>query len=531
VKILFVARHHTYFRNFESVIRLLASQGHVVHLAAERDETLGGAALVEKLASDYPNVTYGEAPGREHDDWARLATRLRLAFDYLRYLDPMYDGAPRLRTRAAERAPELAVRFGATRWSRVGPARWALRRVIRAAERALPASTRIEAYLREQQPDVMLITPLVGVVKSPQPDYVRAARALGVPTALCVWSWDHLSSKALIRDLPDLVFVWNDVQRDEAVRLHGVPRRQVVVTGAQCFDQWFDRQPSRSRERFCAHVGLPSDRPFVLYVGSAVFRGSPPEAGFVLKWLAHLRASDDPRIKNVPVLVRPHPQRMHEWDGVDVSPFGAVVVWGSNPVTDAARDDYFDSLSHSAVVVGLNTSAFLEAAIAGRPVLAILPEEFRDSQEGTIHFHYLMTTAGGMLETSRSLDEHERQLREALAAPRDQRHAGFLRAFIRPRGLDVASTPVFAEAVESLAARTRQPRPVTPGWFERECLALFQRLGASRRYRRWMMDEEDRQADAWRIERARARRDQRRAGLTEEQRTEAERQMRAHRTR
>jgi hypothetical protein len=37
VKLLFVARHFTYFRNFDSVLRLLAERGHTIHLAVERD--------------------------------------------------------------------------------------------------------------------------------------------------------------------------------------------------------------------------------------------------------------------------------------------------------------------------------------------------------------------------------------------------------------------------------------------------------------------------------------------------------------
>ena len=51
VKILFIARHFTYFRNYESVIAALAQQGHQIHLAAERDEYLGGRAMVERLAA------------------------------------------------------------------------------------------------------------------------------------------------------------------------------------------------------------------------------------------------------------------------------------------------------------------------------------------------------------------------------------------------------------------------------------------------------------------------------------------------
>ena len=38
MKILFIARHFTYFRNFDSVITALAARGHQVHLSADRDE-------------------------------------------------------------------------------------------------------------------------------------------------------------------------------------------------------------------------------------------------------------------------------------------------------------------------------------------------------------------------------------------------------------------------------------------------------------------------------------------------------------
>ena len=45
---------------------------------------------------------------------------------------------------------------------------------------------------------------------------------------------------------------------------------------------------------------------------------------------------------------------------------------------------------YSAAVVGLNTSAFIEAAVVGKPVLTItLPEISTFNQEGTLHFRYL----------------------------------------------------------------------------------------------------------------------------------------------
>ncbi len=530
MKVLFVARHFTYFRNFESVIRLLAERGHQVHLAAERDESLGGTVLVERLCRDWPGVTSGEAPGREDDELAPIVTKLRLAVDYLRFLDPMYDGTPKLRSRAAERAPEFAVRFGASAWARRRPARIVFRRLLRSAESAVPSSRRIEAFIRSHQPDVLLITPLVGVVESPQPDYVRAARALRIPAALCVWSWDHLSSKALIRDLPDRVLVWNATQRDEAIRLHDVPAATVAITGAQCFDHWFTRTPSRPPDEFCRQVGIPPDRPMLLYVGSALFRGSPPEADFVLRWIASIRASADERLRTASILVRPHPQRMKEWEGVAPAALQGAAVWGGNPVTEAARADYFDSLFYSSAVVGLNTSAFLEAAIVGRPVFAILPAEFLDNQEGTVHFHYLTRVGGGLLRLSRSFAEHGEQLARTLAAPpAPDANAPFVEAFLRPRGLDAPASPVFVEAVEALArtaVTAALPRPSPVG---RTILSALKAGRQSARWSAWLLDAEDRRTMAWRQAKASARADQRSQRLSELQRKEAERRMREQR--
>jgi hypothetical protein len=453
MKILFIARHFTYFRNYETVIAELARRGHQLHLAAEREEDLGGREMVERLAREHGGVSFGWVPGRD-DPWAAFTTKLRMTIDYLRYLDPAYAGAPKLRARARERVPAIGLFLIAAAGARTTVGRAIVRTVLQACERAIPRSPVIDAFLREQQPEVVLFTPLIGVVASPQLDCLQSARALGYPTALCVWSWDHLSSKAILRTIPDRIFVWNNTQREEAITLHAVPADRVVVTGAQCFDQWFDRTPSMGHDDFCRKVGLPVGRPFLLYVCSALFQGSASEALFVQRWIRAVRESGLAPLAATPILVRPHPSRMKEWAGIDLAAEGDVVLWGRNPVDADARRDYFDSLSHSAAVVGLNTSAFLEGAIAGRPVYTtLLPEHF-ENQQGTIHFHYLLNVNGGLLHTAPTLGDHAAQLNAALTAPRtdSERSRRFVKAFIRPRGIAVAASPVFADEVERLAA-------------------------------------------------------------------------------
>jgi hypothetical protein len=231
------------------------------------------------------------------------------------------------------------------------------------------------------------------------------------------------------------------------------------VTGAQCYDRWFDRRPVRTREEFCRHVGLPSDRPFILYVCSALFWGSPVEAEFVVRWLRELRSSPEPSLRSVSVLIRPHPARMDEWRNVDLSAFDNVTLYGSNPKDSASREDYFESMFFSSAVAGVNTSAFIEAAIVGRPVHTLLTGEYFDNQEGTVHFHYLMRVGGGVLHAARGVDEHHAQLARSLADPGGGTNPQFVREFVRPFGLDRAATPAFCDALEALA-RMPAPAPV-----------------------------------------------------------------------
>jgi hypothetical protein len=456
VRILFFARHYAYLRLFEAPIAELAERGHEIVLAADREEAMGGKGLADRLAARHPNITLGVTPNRAPGLWGEFARRLRLGIDYLRYLDPRYDSTPHLTSRARERAPRLIVDL-AERF----PAPIVRRRlgdVLRGLERAVPHSRELEDYIRRQRPDVVMITPLVEL-GSPQIEHLVAAKSVGVPTMLPIASWDHLSSKALVRHLPDAMVVWNPVQKREAIEMHGVPEALVTVTGAQCYDQWFGRTPSRSREKFCSRVGLRSDRPFVLYLCSSLFRGTANEAQFVERWVAALRASRDPRLAEIGILIRPHPQRLQEWKSVDLSGYQNLAFWGAHPVDDEAKDDYFDSMYYSASVVGLNTSAFLEAAAVGKPVHTILDAEISpQNQEGTIHFHYLTTVGGGLLRVARSFDDHLEQLAASLVGDGggDPKAAAFVEGFIRPFGRDIAATPRFADAVEATSALGRR---------------------------------------------------------------------------
>src|SRR5207245_2631923 len=168
-------------------------------------------------------------------------------------------------------------------------------------ERAIPTSRRIDRFLRESAPDVVLATPIIEFASS-QVEYVKSARKLRIPSAVTVASWDNLTGKGLIRVVPDRVFVWNEIQVEEAVELHGMPPERVVATGAPKFDEWFERRPRGTYPEFALRVGLAPDRPFLLYVCSAPFI-APEEVGFVRTWLEALRSERDSHLHDIGVLV------------------------------------------------------------------------------------------------------------------------------------------------------------------------------------------------------------------------------------
>jgi hypothetical protein len=463
VKVLFCALHFGYFRNFESVIAALAEQGHDVHLAADEPDALGGEALVERLAARSPQrVTFGYAPPLDGEPWFALARKLRMGADFIRYHDEAFTTFRKARLNLTNQVPRVVRRLTESGAGRSAVARRLIGRALRAAEASLPLSDASRAFIEAQDPDIVLFAS-VSVWRAPQFDHLRAARALGRRTGICVFSWDHLSSKAFLRIVPDRLFVWNDTQRREAIEWHRIPAGRVVMTGAQCYDQWFDRQPARARDIFCRAVGLSPERPFLLYVCS-VMTPDPRESQFVTRWIAAIRGSADPVLRQAGILVRPHPERLAEWRGVDLERFGNVALYGRNPITPDAQDDYFDSLYHSHAVAGLVTSAFIEAAVVGRPVHTLLLPEFEIYQEGVQHFRYLVEVAGGVLKLSRSFAEHLAQLAAALASPRvrDAQNERFVRAFVRPAGLDAPATPAFVRAVEDLAATPPLPADV-PG--------------------------------------------------------------------
>lgn len=451
MKFVLVLPHAGYARNFEWVLELLARRGHSIDVVIDGDKDDRDLESLAAVVSSQERITIERAPARPRGGTRSVAVGLRLLLDYLRYLDPSYARAEMPRKRIESIAP-------GARW--LGPrlrARPRLRllvaSVLERAERQAKASREIVALLQESRADLIVVTPLVEP-GSDQVEYVRAARSLRIPTILPVASWDNLTIKGGIHEIPDIVAVWNEPQRREAVELHNVPSDRVRITGAVAYDHWFETPPHSLRDAFCRTVGLDARCPYVVYAGSSSFIAAE-EGTFALAWAEAVRK----QMRELQILVRPHPSNalgryadeLSRIEGVVVSP-----AEGINPISADARRHYVDTIRHSAGVVGINTSALVEAAVAGRPAFAILDERFAGTQRGVLHFDHLLEGNGGALLVAADLAEHVDMLERVVNGGEPswlEANRTFVARFVRPLGLHVPASPILADCMEALVLR------------------------------------------------------------------------------
>ena len=257
MRILVALRHAGYARRFRSTIELLGERGHEIVLVVGKhwrsDESIQDA--VAKLGLDVPGLKMREGVESHRRVERDLASALRSYLAYLWFLEPGLARAKKPRARSAGNIPPglrtlssvaaesaLALRF--------------LEFKVGELERALPPPDSFRQLIAEENPDAVVVSPLLER-SVPQIGYLRAAREQGIPTGLCVASWDNLTNKGPMQGPIDLVTVWNDAQRREAVELHRVPPARVAVTGAPVYDRWFGLSATSARDEFCRRVGFP----------------------------------------------------------------------------------------------------------------------------------------------------------------------------------------------------------------------------------------------------------------------------------
>jgi len=442
MKVLFIVNQLFFFRHIEPVVSALISDGDQVGMwfGDREKENISDRAVQEFLSLH--RVDYFHGISLRNDRWKVVLKVIRDLQGCRIYLKPGYT-APKSRIRFLEKLSPFA---RSVVGSRLG--KWILSKEISYyflsfMERLIPANKAISRELGRKTPDIVVIVTNL-IWNAPEFEYLKASISLGIPTVAMIASWDNLNTKGTLNLIPDAIILWNQALAEDAMILHHFPREKIVSTGAQTFDYLFDFKPTESIAEFCMRTGIDPARKFVLYLGSSASIAED-ETRFVRELVSSLNKN-----LNVQVLIRPHPINHKIWASFDEA---GAIVWPRNgdlPDTIGAKEDFCKALYFSQAVIGINTSAMLEAAVLDRPCITIMLDDYKASQDESGHFRHLLN--GGFLEIAEDFDQASEILKRILNGEDrlKKNRKRFVSEFIRPRGINRPVGPLIAELIEQL---------------------------------------------------------------------------------
>jgi len=430
------------FRHCESVAAALVEDGQqvVLYINTLTKKEISDEAIKEFVTRS--KVDNYQLFNRTKSIWYPLTRFIRDLIGYHVYLIPNMT-SDSYRKHYLGRVSNLArVFLNTDRFSKIllNPDKF---HVLRSLLLRIPPDGRIIKDLKHIKPDVILV--LSNLPWDGQElEYIRAGLKMRIPTALQILSWDNLTTKGTFDVMPDAVLLWNSSIEKEAEILHGVPLEKIIITGAPTFDYLFSLGPSCSYEDFCKKINLSSDLKYITYLGSSASI-SGDETSFVKEFIRYLRSRME-----INILIRPHPLNYKHWSDFEEP---GVVVWPRNgklPDTIDSKQDFFDTIYHSMAVIGVNTSAMIEATIINRPCISIKAEQFRSSQSEMGHFRHLVN--GGFLYLADDIG-HASNILLAILSGTDvlqEKRKKFVESFIRPLMLQHSAGNFVAQAVTLL---------------------------------------------------------------------------------
>ena len=450
MKILFVLNNTGAFKNYDSTIKKLSQRGHKIKLIFNKFNIIYPKEVFEKEFFKNKNVSYEIIPNIGRLFWKDLDERLRTSQDFFRYYSKEYENIHKLKERARTWASFYVRIFGdiylKNNPERIFPTIKALRKI----GECIPLDKKTFRVIEKFNPDVILVSPLVSCIYN-QDEWVRLANKKGIPICWSIASWDNLTTKGIIKSNPDRVIVWNKFQKEEAIKMHHIDENKIVITGSQVFDKWFNMKPSKSREKFLQEIGLDHKKPYILYACSAELT-VPNEIEIVKDLVEKIRNSKDKKIKNLGILIRPHPGNVEKWKNIKFQKENVVIypLKREMPINKETNQNYFNSIYNSAAVIGINTTTMIEAGIFDKPVLTILLKNQSHIVQGeTIHFHYLINE--GLATLCKNYDEVFTNIKKYFKNKSyKKRDKEFTKKFVRPNGLNKNATDILVREIENL---------------------------------------------------------------------------------
>ncbi len=209
--------------------------------------------------------------------------------------------------------------------------------------------------------------------------FVREALRAGIKTAATIPSWDNLSSKGMIWQGYDRVFVWSEFQKKEIAEYYPNYRpEQVTVTGVPQFDIYAQDLPAEfQRKPFLEALGIASHARVLLYTTNGP-RTAPEEVVVIGHLLEAIEQGQLPQ--DLHLLLRLHPyDDSSRYETMRIHP--RVTLWENSRKEEENLYNWAppkEELYHLAATLGachlvitVASTTTLDASASGKPVINI----------------------------------------------------------------------------------------------------------------------------------------------------------------
>lgn len=444
LKILFAISATNQLTHYISIIEALIKKGYFLYILFDKYWTLKADIVSIKKLRSSPQIKIGWIKRRSGLSRKILFTS-REILSYRRYL--LFTGQSEFYLNRAKKNLPGFFRFLSN--SKTFNSLLMLpitKSLLKLPELLIPPDQKIISAVKKQSPDVIIAGP-ANMRFSEEIEYIKAAKALRIPTIIPVISWDSLTTKGLIHVCPDKLLAWNKAQQQEAIQYHDIPKQNIKIIGSPFFDKWFKEFNPTKKEAFFHNIGLDHNKPLLLYLGSSATIAYD-ELWLVKKILMLLKRSKNNILQSAQLMIRPHPMNADiykSFSSVSVHPIQGCLV---NSQKDLQF--FFDTLFYSKAVLGINTSGMIDALINNKPVIAIMAQKYKSTQQEALHFTELVK-ADAIEETS--IAQLEKQLSVILGGgdKKFNQRKVFVKKFIRPCGLQQSAASIAVNVVENFA--------------------------------------------------------------------------------
>jgi len=205
---------------------------------------------------------------------------------------------------------------------------------------------------------------------------MRSSKKANVKTVGMVLSWDNNTSKGLMRVVPDMLIVQNEVIKKEAIEIEVIPEKIIAVSGIPHYDYYKTYIPL-SRTELCQREGLDPDKKIIFV--------SPAGRSFIdTDW--HIfeilkKAVNSHEIKEpVQFILSVHPTNFVDFGEFEPDKNFIIRRWGVDlkDVRTKSRefdmreiDELIDIIANTDVVINVISSMVIDAAVLDKPIVTI----------------------------------------------------------------------------------------------------------------------------------------------------------------